>query len=404
MNRQVEGNIPGEGYARIEIDGERITSVDCIGAERPSAAFVSPGFVDIQLNGFSGVNFSNPTLRPEELIGVLASLWKTGTTTFCPTLITNSHDGLLNNIKVLEEARRSDSDFASAVPCYHLEGPYLSPFESRGAHDPKLMRPPDWDEFLRLQEAAGGRIGIMTLAPELPGALEFIRKAAAANVVVAISHTDAKPEQIHQAADAGAKLSTHWGNGCPQFLHRHNNPLWAQLAIESLTVSLICDGFHLPPDVVKVAARVKGIDKCILTTDATHVANMPPGRYSIVGTEIDLLPSGQVVTADGRCMAGSSVTMDRAVSMFVQYAEVPLNHAIQAAACNPARLIGREGICSRIAKHEPANLVLFGYDGHALEVETVLFRGRTVYSRNDGTMRKGADDLGQTRSSIFKSS
>jgi N-acetylglucosamine-6-phosphate deacetylase len=377
MSRHVEGNIPGEGYARIEIDGERITSVDVIDVVRPSVAFVSPGFVDIQLNGFSGVNFSDPRLKAEELIDVLPSLWKTGTTTFCPTLITNSHHGLLSNIKILEEARRSDTDFASAVPCYHLEGPYLSPFESRGAH-----------EFLRLQKAAGGRIGIITLAPELPGAMEFISKAATANVVVALSHTDAGPELIHQAADAGATLSTHWGNGCAQHIHRHNNPLWAQLAIDSLTVSLICDGFHLPRDVVKVATRVKGIGKCILTTDATHVANMPPGRYSLVGTEIELLPSGQVVTVDGRCMAGSSVTMDRCVSVFVKYAEVPLNYAIEAAAGNPARLIGRDGICSRIAKHQPANLVLFEHDGDTLNIKTVIMRGRTVYSRNNETLAR----------------
>jgi N-acetylglucosamine-6-phosphate deacetylase len=215
--------------------------------------------------------------------------------------------------------------------------------------------------------------------------LDFIRKATAAGVVVAISHTDAGPEQIHQAADAGATLSTHWGNGCPQRIHRHNNPLWAQLAIDSLSVSLICDGFHLPPDVVKVAARVKGIDKCILTTDATHVANMPPGRYSIVGTEIELLPSGQVVTVDGRCMAGSSVTMDRSVSIFMRFAEMSLNQAIQAATGNAARLIGRNGVCSRVATDEPANLVLFGLEGQSLKIETVIFRGRTVYLRNGGT-------------------
>jgi N-acetylglucosamine-6-phosphate deacetylase len=382
MSRRIEGNIPGQGHARVECEGERITSVRIIGPEKAGSPFISPGFVDIQLNGFSGVNFSSPTLKPEEAIGVLAALWRTGTTTFCPTLISNSHAGLLNNIRVLEEARHIDSRFAWAVPCYHLEGPYLSPLESRGAHDPKLMRNPDWDEFTRLQVAAGGRIGIITLAPELPGALEFIHKASAANVVVAISHTEATPEQIHRAADAGATLSTHWGNGCPVQIHRHNNPLWAQLAIESLSVSLICDGFHLPPDVVKVAARMKGIDKCILTTDATHVANMPPGRYSLVGTEIELLPSGQVVTADGRCMAGSSVTMNRCVKVFMQYAQVPLHDAIQTAAENPARLLRRGEICSRIAEGEPANLVLFGCEEEALQIETVLFRGDTVYARD----------------------
>lgn len=379
MKQTIEGNIPGEGYTRLEIKGEIITSVRRLGAEKPGRAFISPGFVDIQLNGFSGANFSSSTLKPEDVIEVLPSLWKTGITTFCPTLITNSYEGLLSSIKVLEEARQIDSNLALAVPCYHLEGPYLSPFESRGAHDPRLMRHPDWDEFTRLQTAAGGRIGIITIAPELPGALEFIRKATASGVVVAISHTDAVPEQIHQAVEAGAALSTHWGNGCPEFIHRHHNPLWAQLAIEFLSVSLICDGFHLPPDVVKVVARMKGVRKCILTTDATYVANLPPGRYSIVGTEIELLPSGQVVTVDGRCMAGSSVTMNRSVAVFMEFAQVPLRHAIWAATRNPAQLIRRGRICSRVAEGEPANLVLFGYEKQALQILAVIFRGQTVY-------------------------
>jgi N-acetylglucosamine-6-phosphate deacetylase len=166
------------------------------------------------------------------------------------------------------------------------------------------MRSPDWDEFLKLQRAAGGRIGIVTLAPELPGAEEFIRKAQSAGVIVAISHTDGGPDDVHRAAAAGATLNTHLGNGCPEYLHRHRAPLWAQLATESLHASIICDGFHLPPDVVKVIVAVKGIDKCILITDAVHVAQLRPGRYALVGTEIELLPSGQVVRADRVSMAG----------------------------------------------------------------------------------------------------
>lgn len=382
MSRKIEGNIPGEGYAQIEIEREKITAVRLMGPEKADGVFISPGLVDIQLNGFSGVNFSNPNLTPEEVIGVLPSLWETGTTTFCPTLITNSHEGLLDSIRVLEQARQIDSTFALAVPCYHLEGPYLSPLESRGAHEPGLMRDPDWNEFTELQMAAGGRIGIITIAPELPGALEFIRQAKAFHVVVAISHTDAAPEQIHRAVDAGATLSTHWGNGCPEYIHRHNNTLWAQLAIEFLSASLICDGFHLPPDVVKVAARMKGIGKCILVTDATHVANLSPGRYSLLGTEIELLPSGQVVTVDGRCMAGSSVTMNRAVALFMQFAQVPLHYAIRAATRNPADLIRRGEICSHIAQGQPANLVLFAFEKEGLQIETVISGGRNVYARD----------------------
>jgi N-acetylglucosamine-6-phosphate deacetylase len=384
MSIKIEGNIPGKGYTRLEIEGDRIAFVQPLDSPEADGVYISPGFVDIQLNGFSGIDFSSPTLTPEQAIKVLPFLWETGVTTFCPTLITNSHERLLDSIRVLERARRIDSDFEFAVPCYHLEGPYLSPLGSRGAHDPKLMRSPDWDEFTDLQIAAHGRIGIVTVAPELPGALEFIRKAKTSGMVVAIGHTDATPEQIHMAADAGATLSTHWGNGCPEYIHRHNNPLWAQLAIESMSASLICDGFHLPPDAVKVAARVKGIGKCILTTDAVHVANLSPGRYALVGTEIELLPSGQVVTVDGRCMAGSSLTMNRAARVFMEFAQVPLHDAIEAAAVNPANLVRRIGVCSHVAEGEPANLILFRLGKNALEIDTVIFRGSNVYVRDGG--------------------
>jgi N-acetylglucosamine-6-phosphate deacetylase len=382
MKTAMHGNIAGMGYARLEIRDANIASVEVLGPPKPNTMFISPGFIDIQVNGFSGIDFSSPSLTATEVVRLLPCLWKTGVTTFCPTLITNSHDKLLKSISVLEEARRLDPSFESAVPCYHLEGPYISPLGSRGAHDPDRMRLPDWNEFSTLQMAAGGRIGIITIAPELSGALQFIRKAKATGVLVAIGHTDATPEQIHAAVDSGATLSTHWGNGCPQYIHRHTNPLWAQLADESLSLTLICDGFHLPRDVVRAAAQIKGTKKCVLITDAVHVANMPAGRYRLTTTEIELLPSGQVVTVDGRCMAGSAVTMNRAITVFMDFAQVSLSVALEAATSNPAELIQRAGICSAIAEGQPANLVWFRFEQHGLEIETAIFRGKQVYTRD----------------------
>jgi N-acetylglucosamine-6-phosphate deacetylase len=377
---QLQGNIPGVGCAKVEITGEHISSVAMTGAESAEMPFISPGFVDIQVNGFAGVDFSGPGLDAEKAISVLPAIWSTGATTFCPTLITNSFSELAKNFAILEQAACMDRDFAHAVPCYHLEGPYISPLGSHGAHDPQWMHPPNWGEFLELQRAAGGRIGIVTLAPELPGAEDFIRKAQSAGVVVAISHTDGGPDDVHRAAAAGATLNTHLGNGCPEYLHRHKAPLWAQLATESLQASIICDGFHLPPDVVKVIVAVKGIDKCILITDAVHVAQLPPGRYSLVGTEIELLPSGQVVRADRVSMAGSALTMNRGVAVFMKFSQCTLAEAIQAATANPANLLRRRTICSQVAAGQPANLVLFRQEPETLRVESVISRGRNVYS------------------------
>jgi N-acetylglucosamine-6-phosphate deacetylase len=377
---QLEGNIPGVGRAKVEISGEHISSVAITGAASAELPFISPGFIDIQVNGFAGVDFSSPDLDAEKAISVLPAIWSSGATTLCPTLITNSLSALARNFAILEQAARMNPDFAHAVPCYHLEGPFISPHGSHGAHDPQWMRPPNWDEFLELQRAAGGRIGIVTLAPELPGAEDFIRKTRSAGVIVAISHTDGGPDDVHRAAAAGATLNTHLGNGCPEYLHRHKAPLWAQLATESLHASIICDGFHLPPDVVKVIVAVKGIDKCILITDAVHVAQLPPGRYSLVGTEIDLLPSGQVVRADRVSMAGSALTMNRGVAVFIKFSQCTLASAIQAATANPANLLRRRTICSQVAAGQPANLVIFRRELDTLKVERVISRGRCVYS------------------------
>lgn len=377
---EVIANIAGKGLAQLEAGDARIGLVRALGPIDPERPFVSPGFVDIQVNGFAGVDFSEPTLEPEKAISILPAIWKTGVTAFCPTLVTNSIGRLERNFRVLEQARMLDARFAASVPGYHLEGPYLSPGESHGAHDPALMHVPRWDEFSRVQEAAGGNIAIVTLAPELPGACEFIRRAHDAGVVVAIGHTDGTPEHIHQAIEAGAVLSTHLGNGCPEYIHRHRNPLWAQLASGRLSVSLICDGFHLPRDLVRVAFRAKGENACILITDAIHAATLPPGRYSLVGREVELLPSGQVVTADRQSMAGSTLSMNRAVSVFTEYAEASLQQALRAATYNPGCLLGRGEVCTELAEGQIANLVLFSPAKECLDVKAVVLKGEVVYA------------------------
>ena len=373
-------NIAEKGLAHLKIEAGRITSVENAGPLDGQKPFVSPGFIDIQLNGFAGIDFCDANLDPAKAPDILPALWKTGVTTFCPTVITNSQEKLLQCFRVLEEARRNEPHFARSAPCYHLEGPYLSPGGARGAHNPELMRPPDWEEFLELQEAAGGRIGIVTLAPELPGAIEFIHRARAAGLVVSMGHTDATPGQIHRGAEAGAQLNTHLGNGCPQLIDRHQTPLWAQMAIDGLSASLICDGFHVAPDLVRVIHRVKGIDRCILITDAVHVAGLAPGRYRLVDLEIDLLETGQVVAADRHCMAGSAVSMNRAIQVFKDFADVTFEQAVRAATVNPARLLNRYETCSEIAPGQPANLTLFRTGGDRLAIEKVILAGETVYA------------------------
>lgn len=374
----IHGNVPGLGAVRVETSGGVIRSVEA-GGSADGDLWLAPGFVDLQLNGFAGVDFSDPALEPEQAASVVPAVLETGTTTFCPTVITNTFDALARSFRVLEQARCASQAFARAVPCYHLEGPYLSPGGARGVHNPAWMHAPDQDEFARLQEAAGNRIGIVTLAPELPGAAEFIARAARAGVIVSIGHTDGGPEDVHRAATAGAGMSTHLGNGCPGLIDRHLNPLWAQIADDRLHAGMICDGFHLPEDVVRVIFRAKGIERLFLVTDASHVAGMPPGRYQLAGTDIELLPSGKVIKADGACLAGSALSMDRAVGNFMKLSGAALPDAVRAATENPARLLNRTEVCRAVEAGQPANLVLFRLHDGMPQVEAVYSAGEKSY-------------------------
>jgi N-acetylglucosamine-6-phosphate deacetylase len=376
---KVEANIPGRGLARITIEGSHIGPVEPLENADNDLPFASPGLIDIQVNGFAGVDFSDSGLTPEQLAAVLPAIWKSGVTTFCPTLITNTHERLLRNLHIFEEARRLFPQFARSAPSYHLEGPYISPNGARGAHNPDYIRLPDWNEFEKLQEAAGGNIGVVTLAPELPGALDFIRRACSSGILVAIGHTDATAAEIHQAVRAGARLSTHLGNGCAETMHRHRNPLWAQLAADELSASLICDGFHLPPDFVKVVLHSKTIDRCILITDAVSAATMPSGRYKLVDTEIELLPTNKVVSGDGKTMAGSAITLNEAVELFIRFTGVSLQDALAAATANPARMLPQNGVCSHIAEGRPANLLLFRRDASTIRAACVYLAGEHTY-------------------------
>ena len=375
----IEGNIPGVGFGCVEVKNQEIASVRVLGPERDDRQFLSPGFIDIQINGFGGVDFSAPDLEIDQLISILPLLWKTGVTSFCPTLITASHEQLLRSLRLWESARRSDRRLLEATPCMHLEGPFFPNGKAAGIHNPQHMRLPNWDEFAEFQMAAHGDIGIVTLAPELPGALDFIKRANDAGVIVALGHTEATAEQIYSAVAAGARLITHLGNGCPQMIDRHRAPLWAQLASDELCASMICDTFHLPREVVKVFLRAKGIERCILVTDAIHVAGLAAGCYSLGGIEVELLQNGQVVKSDRASLAGSSVSLNRGLSVLMNFGEVDLTDALRTATENPARLLRSQRLCSKIEKGQPANLLLFDRGNEQLNISTVLVRGEQVY-------------------------
>jgi N-acetylglucosamine-6-phosphate deacetylase len=243
------------------------------------------------------------------------------------------------------------------------------------------MHPPDSGEFARLQQAAGGRIGIVTIAPELPGAPEFIERWSAAGVVFAIGHTDGDARDIERAASAGARLSTHLGNGCPELIHRHGSPIWAQLASEQLSASLICDGFHLTPEFVRVAYGMKGRARCILITDSIHVSGLAPGAYELAGMPVELQPSGKVAALrNPGSLAGSTLRMNQAVARFQRMARTGLDTALDAATVNPATLLSRWPVGAGLTAGQPANVVLFRPSSDELIVLATYLNGRLVTS------------------------
>jgi len=244
----------------------------------------------------------------------------------------------------------------------------------RGAHPRQHIRPPDEAEFARLQEAAGGAIRLITLAPEWPEALAFIERRVAEGVVVALGHTAASAARIRAAVAAGAKLSTHLGNGCHALLPRHDNYLWEQLADDRLLASLIGDGQHLPEAVLRVMLRVKRPGRVILTCDASSLAGLPPGRYAQWGSELEVLPGGKVVVPGTPFLAGSGVFLDACLRHLESLGEWELADLLDAAGNQPRALLGLT--TRNLTEGEPADLILFRRQ--PFRIEAVLIGGELL--------------------------
>jgi N-acetylglucosamine-6-phosphate deacetylase len=304
------------------------------------SSWIVPTFFDVQINGCLGIGFNSPTLTLDGIRRIATECRRHGIGGFCPTLITDSFAAIERGFHQLAAARAEDAELARMIPGYHLEGPYLSAEDGpRGAHPRQHCRNPDWDEFCRWQDAAEGRILMVTIAPERVGACQFIERATMAGVVVAIGHTTASGAQILDAIAAGARTSTHLGNGAHATLPRHPNILWDQLAADELWASFIPDGHHLPDSFIQVLLRAKPRDQLLITCDASPLAGLPAGRYHDWGAEFDVLPSGQIVVPGTPYLAGSGSFTDDCVNVLLRSQAVTLADAIRLASVNPRRLL-----------------------------------------------------------------
>lgn len=346
--------------------------------------FVAPGWLDLQINGYDGIDFNDPQTTTEQIAHAFRQLWRTGTTGLLPTVITGAHEHIGQCLAKLVRAADEFPEVARGLLGLHLEGPFISPADGpRGAHPRAHVRPPDWEEFQRWQERADGQIRLVTLSPEWPEATALIERAVAAGVIVALGHTAATPEQIADAINAGARMSTHLGNGSHAQLARHPNYIWEQLAADALWASFIVDGQHLPPAVVKCFLRCKTPARSILVTDAIAAAGKPPGRYRLGEVEVEVTPARRVCLPGTPYLAGSVLEMPQAIGKTVRFSDATLAEALEMASARPAELLGLSAQRGAMTAGQQADLVLFRWNEAQaeLEVQATLVRGEFVYQK-----------------------
>ncbi|HEX5222811.1 MAG TPA: amidohydrolase family protein [Verrucomicrobiae bacterium] len=319
-----------------------------------------PGLFDLQVNGFAGVDFNNPATTSDDLFRAMEKIRATGVTRFLPTLITSSFERFAQCARTLTQLSHP------AIAGLHMEGPYIAPEDGpRGAHPREFVTDASIDDFKRRQDAADGKIRLVTLSPEVPGAIALMEHLVGNGVRVAIGHTAATPEQIRDAIKAGASLSTHLGNGCAQLLPRHPNFIWEQLAADELVASLIVDGHHLPAATVKVMVRAKAPARTILISDATGAAGCPPGQYELSGATVVLDENGRVSQPGKPWLAGSALCLDQAIANAVRMTGLPLETVWAMASTQPANYLGLQ----------PAGKVTVNWDANGFRLTELKVNG-----------------------------
>ena len=376
--RLVDGTgLDGEGWVLVEAG-----RISALGEGEPAPAtrratgevlggpgmVVAPGFCDLQVNGLGGLDAADGA---EAIAGIAARLPAHGVTAFCPTVITGPLDRLVTAPAGAACAAKAPGPHARVLGI-HQEGPFLSPAR-RGAHDPDQLRLPDTASVDRVIAA---RPRIVTLAPELPGALDAIARLAGAGIVVSVGHSDASAEVARAGFWAGARMATHLFNAMSPLGHRAPGVPGAVLTTRWVTAGLIADGVHVAPEFLQIAARLKGAAGVMLTSDAVAAAGSPPGRYRL-GTRLVISDGHRIVLEDGVTLAGTMATTDVLVRQMAQVPGAGLAAAIAMATSTPARLLGETG-WGTLRVGAAADLVVLD---HELQVQTTLVAGDVAYTR-----------------------
>jgi N-acetylglucosamine-6-phosphate deacetylase len=303
--------------------------------------YLLPGLVDLQVNGWAGIDFNASDLDSGQVEAAVAGLARTGTLTFLAAVVTNRPDLMLKSMETLAAAK-SCGAVRRALAGIHLEGPFISPEAgARGAHPAEYILPPDVGLLNELWEASAGLLKMLTFAPELPGADALLDFCAGKGIIPAIGHSHASIAAVQAAIRGGARLSTHLGNGCAELLPRHPNHLWAQLAEDALTPTMIADGHHLPDEVMRVFLKAKG-GKVVLVSDVTSFGGLPPGEYEAhIGGKVVLDSEGRLfMAAEPALLAGAALPLSAGVFRLARRGVLSLKEAWRLASDLPAAVLG----------------------------------------------------------------
>ncbi|HTS35030.1 MAG TPA: N-acetylglucosamine-6-phosphate deacetylase [Candidatus Solibacter sp.] len=367
---------PTEEVARplLVVEDGRIAEVSSrLSAEAPAAAslvdfgdaVIAPGFFDIHIHGGAGLDVMRTA--PSELPVLGKFLARHGVTAYFPTTVAAPLDSTCAALERLADAIEGNDSDGAAVEArplgIHLEGPFLS-HKRRGVHPPGNLVEPTVAIFDRLWQAARGHVCVLTIAPEVPGALEVIAEAARRKVCVSIGHSDADMPAARAGVKAGARHATHTFNAMRPLDHREPGIIGEVLSDDRLTADIIVDGIHVAPEVVKVFLQAKGPERAVLITDAMTATGMPNGRYQLGPIEVDV-KDGKATA--GGSLAGSVLTMDRAVRNVTQFSAWDLRHAVRAATLNPAKAVGMESDLGRLTEGARADFIVLNAKGEVLK-------------------------------------
>ena len=341
--------------------------------------WIGPGFTDIQVYGYGGLDYNELYGDVLALGQISRKLLSFGVTSHFPTIITNSPEKISALIQQVVQLRQLDSLAHSCITGIHIEGPFISPEDGpRGAHFREFVQAPNWNLFQKWIKESEGLIRMITLSPEWEGSTTFIEKCVESGILVSIGHTNASHEQIGEAVKAGARLSTHLGNGMHSIIARHPNYLWSQLAAENLSATFIADGFHLPAEVIQVFKKVKS-EKLMLVSDSVALAGMPPGDYdAAVGGKVTLTAEGKLhLFGNPNTLAGSAMNILQGINFLLKNKLVDLPEAWQMASIRPQRLF--EPAVDPFQLGQKADLILAEQlPDHSLKILNFLKNGEEI--------------------------